>query len=308
MTRPDGADTLFDQPADPLWDDWETPSRVPTTPELHLDGFDGPLELLLDLAERERIDLGRISVSDMVDQFVAAMARYESRVPLERRADWLNLAARLLVLRSRLLLPKSPEAERAVLDEVERQRSQLQNLQFIRAAASWLNARPQLGRDVFARPARDRDPRVASYMRLMEACLTVLELEEAREQPQFDQVYVPVTRALFRIPEALARMRAKLATLEAPMPLAEFLPRLPETVDDRQLVARSAVASTFFASLELARTGELVLGDGVRFGDVTAELPSVEAPLDDQKSSRDRAPPLGVESATSLRSRYGWPF
>ena len=96
MTRPDGADTLSDQPADPLWDDWETLPRVPTTPELHLDGFDGPLELLLDLAERERIDLGRISVSDMVDQFVAAMARYESRVPLERRADWLNLAARLL--------------------------------------------------------------------------------------------------------------------------------------------------------------------------------------------------------------------
>ena len=74
------------------------------------------------MAERERIDLSRISVSDMVDQFVAAMARYESRIPLERRADWLDLAARLLVLRSRLLLPRSSEAERAVLDEVERQR------------------------------------------------------------------------------------------------------------------------------------------------------------------------------------------
>ena len=274
MTRPDGADTLSDQPADPLWDDWETPPRVPNTPELHLDGFDGPLELLLDLAERERIDLGRISVSDMVDQFVAAMARYESRVPLERRADWLNLAARLLVLRSRLLLPKSPEAERAVLDEVERQRSQLQNLQFIRAAASWLDARPQLGRHVFARPARDRDPRVASYMRLMEACLTVLEMEEAREQPLIDQVYVPVTRALFRIPEALARIRAKLATLEAPIKLTGFLPRMPEVVADRELVARSAVASTFFASLELARTAELVLGDGEHFIDMVAQHPT----------------------------------
>jgi segregation and condensation protein A len=268
MTRPDGDDRLSHQPADPLWDDWETPPRIPTTPELHLDGFDGPLELLLDLAERERIDLGRISVSDMVDQFVAAMVRYEGRVPLERRADWLNLAARLLVLRSRLLLPKSPEAERAVLDEVERERSRLQNLQFIRAAASWLDARPQLGRDVFARPSRDRDPRVASYMRLMEACLTVLELEEARELPQFDQIYVPVTRALFRIPEALARMRAKLATLESPMPLPGFLPRMPKTVNDRQLVAKSAVASTFFASLELARTAELVLGEGERFEDL----------------------------------------
>jgi hypothetical protein len=46
---------------DPLWDDWDTPPRVPTIPVLHLDGFDGPMDLLLDLAERQRIDLGRIS-------------------------------------------------------------------------------------------------------------------------------------------------------------------------------------------------------------------------------------------------------
>jgi segregation and condensation protein A len=105
------ADVDGDQPSappvDPLWDDWDTPPRVPAIPELHLAGFDGPLDLLLDLAERERIDLSRISVTDMVDQFVAAMARFESHVPLERRADWLNLVARLLLLRSRLFLPKS---------------------------------------------------------------------------------------------------------------------------------------------------------------------------------------------------------
>jgi hypothetical protein len=58
-----------------------TPPRLPpTTPELHLDGFDGPLDLLLDLAERERIDLARLSIGDLVDQFVAAMARFEGRV------------------------------------------------------------------------------------------------------------------------------------------------------------------------------------------------------------------------------------
>jgi segregation and condensation protein A len=100
---------------DPLWDDWDTPPRVAAIPELHLAGFDGPLDLLLDLAERERIDLSRISIIDMVDQFVVAMARDESRVPLERRADWLILVARLLMLWSRLILPTSPEAEKGVL-------------------------------------------------------------------------------------------------------------------------------------------------------------------------------------------------
>ena len=266
------ADTDDDGPSDPLWDDWDTPPRVPTIPELHLDGFDGPLDLLLDLAEGERIDLSRISVVDMVDQFVAVIARYESHVPLERRADWLNLVARLLLLRSRLFLPKSPEAEKGALREAEGELGRLQNLKFLRTAAAWMDARPQLGRDVFARPQRERDPRVASYMRLMEACLTVLEMEEAREQSSaLEQVYTPVVRALFRIPDALTRIRAALASLETPMKLTSFLPQMPEVVVDRELVAASAVSSSFVAILELARNGEIVLGEGTSFDAMWAE-------------------------------------
>ena len=104
-----GEAQLADPPPDALWDDWDSPPRVPDTPELHLDGFDGSLDLLLDLAERERIDLSRLSVVDMTDQFLAAMVRYERHVRLERRADWLVLATRLVLLRSRLLLPSTPE-------------------------------------------------------------------------------------------------------------------------------------------------------------------------------------------------------
>ena len=116
-------------------------------------------------------------------------------------------------------------------------------------------------------------------MRLMEACLAVLELEEAREQPLFNQVYAPVTRALFHIPDALARKRAKLATLQAPLKLTEFLPHVPASGAGLDLVARSAVASTFVASLELTRTAELVLGAGDRFEDMTG------APLTSDKRS-----------------------
>lgn len=146
---------ISNSPADALWEDWDTPPRGPAIPEMHLDG---PLDLLLDLAERERIDLGRISVVAMVDQFVAGMVRYEKHLPLDRRADWLNVAARLVQLWSRLFLPTSPEAEKAALSEVERELSDLQTLQFVQAASAWLGARPQLGRDVFARPQRERDP------------------------------------------------------------------------------------------------------------------------------------------------------
>jgi len=64
---------------DPVWDDWDNPPRVPEMPALHLDGFDGPMDLLLDLAERQRIDFGRMSVRDLAEQFVAAMERLASR-------------------------------------------------------------------------------------------------------------------------------------------------------------------------------------------------------------------------------------
>ena len=86
-------------------------------------------------------------------------------------------------------------------------------------------------------------------MRLMEACLAVLEMEEALGQPTLVQVYTPVVHALFRIPDALARIRARLASMDAPMKLTAFLPRMPEGIVDRELIARSAVASTFVASL-----------------------------------------------------------
>ena len=266
---------LADPPPDALWDDWDSPPRVPGTPELHLDGFDGSLDLLLDLAERERIDLSRLSVVDMTDQFLAAMVRYERHVRLERRADWLVLATRLVLLRSRLLLPSTAEAGGEAQAEAERELARLQALQVVRAAAAWLEARPQAGRDVFTRPRRERDPRVASYMRLMEGCLTILEREEQGQQSAVEGVYRPVIPALFRIPDALARMRRRLADLNKPAPLISFLPKLSGAVPDHDLVARSAVSSTFVATLELARSAELLLGSGKQFEAMAASAPSL---------------------------------
>ena len=170
---------------DPLWDDWDTPLRVPSSPELHLEGFDGPLDLLLDLAERQRFDLGRISVLQLAEQFVAAMDRFIGRVSLERRADWLVTASRLVLLRSRLCFAASPEAKADAEKDARREIVRLDQLRFIRAAAAWLEAQPQVGRDVFVRP-HGPNARTSSYMDLMEACLTVLlreEEEKAAETP-----------------------------------------------------------------------------------------------------------------------------
>jgi hypothetical protein len=163
-------------------------------------------------------------------------------------------------------------SQKPALGEAERERGRLQNLQTFRDATAWLDARPQLGWHVFARRRRERDTRLASYMRLMEACLAVPEMEEAREQPALEQVYTPVVHVLFRIPDALACIRATLVGVDAPMKLTGFLPPLPQVVADLKLVARSAVGSTFFSVLELSRTAELVPNEGEGFEEVTCHV------------------------------------
>jgi segregation and condensation protein A len=275
MTSKRGEGVFSDDPApvlghpmaaDPLWDDWDTPLNAPAIPVLHLDGFDGPMDLLLDLAERQRIDLGKMSVLALAEQFVAAMERLVDRVALEQRADWLVMATRLVLLRSRLLFPASPEAAAEAARDAAAELHRLDVLTRMRDAASWLQARPQLGQDVFARPMLAQ-PREGGYVALLEACLVVLRgrAGEPAEMP----LYRPAIPVLWRVPQALARIRALLADHPEGDALAFFLPPLAADAPDRPLQARAAVASTFLAGLELARDGQIRLEQAAEFGAVT---------------------------------------
>lgn len=248
-------------------DDWELLPLVPSMPVLHLDGFDGPMDLLLDLAEQQRIDLGRMSVQVLAEQFVAAMERLVGRVPLERRADWLVLASRLVLLRSRLLFPANPEEEVSAERDAAAELRRLDTLAFLRAAASWLQRRPQLGIDVFARPPSGAPKRDGGYVALMEACLVVLE-GRARRPDVAEPVYRPALPDLWRVPDALARIRVTLAEHPEGGALTRFLPPIPADDAHRPLKARAALASTFVAGLELARTGAAEAAQDEAFGTI----------------------------------------
>src|SRR5271165_4033457 len=121
------------------------------TPLLALDGFSGPLEHLLTLARAQQIDLASISLVDLVDQLAVALQRAPTAMPLGQKGDWVVMVSWLLQLRSRLLLPADGQAHQAVIDEVDQLRGRLLGLQEMQAVAAWLERRPQLGQDVFAR-------------------------------------------------------------------------------------------------------------------------------------------------------------
>ena len=217
------------------------------------------MDLLLDLAERQRFDLGRISVRDLIEQFVVAMDGLAGRVTPERQAEWLVLAIRLVLLRSRLMLPASPaEAQDAGRDAAEEERRLAQRLQ-MRVATAWLEARPQLGINVFARPPSRRPGRTETTMALMEACLVVLR-GPGVSRPEAAPVYRPVLVRLWRMDQALARIRQMLAEDPEGGELAQFLPRLELAAGqgtDQLRQARGALAGTFVACLELTRQGEV---------------------------------------------------
>ena len=258
-----------------LWNDWDRPPRIPAMPVLHLEGFEGPMDLLLDLAERQRIDLGRISVVVLVEQFVAESVRVAPYVPIERRAEWLVLAARLVLLRSRLLFPASAAVAAEAAREAEQEVARLAELRLMRAAAAWLGERPQLGREVFTRPPREPDPRAASYMALMEACLAVLG--GPGEQPAEAPVYRPVLARVVRVEDVIARMRALVAAMTEARPLAAFLPRLDDEAIGEPTIARSAVAATLVAALELCRDSVVGLQQVEAFGPITVSRRVAEA-------------------------------
>ena len=276
--------------SDSAWDDWD--ARIPATgvpatgtpaaPMLHLDGFDGPMDLLLDLAERQKIDLGRMSILALAEQFVAAMARFGDSVPIERRADWLVIATRLVLLRSRLLFPESPSAAEAAARDAAAALLRINDLAAVRAAAAWLGNQPMLGQDVFARGAPDR---LGVYVEAEDEVDVIAFLWASLslfddDMGELDTVarYRPAWTDLYSVTEARDRILRILGEGGDGEALGHFLPEEPsDGAGDRpakSLRRSSAWAATFSAGLELAKQGDVILTQADAFAPIQLSRPT----------------------------------
>jgi segregation and condensation protein A len=232
---------------------------VSTAPDLQLDAFAGPLDLLLDLARAQRVDLRHISIATLADQFVAAVES-SSGAALAQRTDWLVMASWLVLLKSRLLLP-TPTGE-AAQREAEQLRNDLALRDHLSTAIAWLEAQPRLGREVFARPAPPSEiaARGGDVVSLIEACLLVLRITGPETEPQMLLPPPPP----WTVADARARLLALLPDMPSGSPLEAFMPP-----PDPRRPARAVLATTLLAGLELAREGLLHLDQGDGFGAIT---------------------------------------
>jgi segregation and condensation protein A len=240
------------------------------SPHLSVEGFEGPLDFLLEMVRRQRVDLGPLSILTLTDQLVAAIENSGGHIRLERRADWLVMASQLLLLKAQLLAPASPEAAEEAGAEARRRLEMLDELTRMRAGADWLAARPQLGQRVFARgqgmptPPRPQAELLVAFLEATLAMLVGREGQGAEPPPS----YRPIPLALWRIPDALQRLAALLQQHPTGLPLECCLPPIPRHAPDRPIRVRAALASTFVAGLEMARNGAVALEQREPFGPV----------------------------------------
>ena len=228
---------------------------------LELDGWEGPLDLLLDLARRQKVDLRQISILALVDQYLAFI---EAEMRLELAADYLVMAAWLAYLKSALLLPKEEQPDPDPEELALRLQLRLQRLDAMREAAARLMARDRLGRDVFARGAPEglRLDRRTSWQCDWFQLVSSYGQVQVRTQPV---VHMVRERPVMTLDSALERVSAMLGLTLDWMELREFLPaRDGEWTEPR--LRRSALASSFVAALELAKQGRAHLRQDVTFG------------------------------------------
>ena len=226
---------------------------------LELDGWEGPLDLLLELARRQKVDLRTISILDLVDQYLGYIEQAEA-LKLELAADYLVMAAWLAYLKSLLLLPRDPEVQPSPEELALKLQLRLQRLGAMREAGARLMGRDRVGRDVFLRgePEGLRVDKKALWKCDIFQLIQAYGAIKLRNQPV---VHMVRERAVMTLDTALTRVAKMLGISLEWTDLRAFLP-----LDGDPLLRKSALASSFLAALELAKQGRAEIAQDQAFG------------------------------------------
>ncbi len=241
------------------WSGPAAPSDNDAALYLELDGWEGPLDLLLDLARRQKVDLKSISILALVDQYIAYIERAEA-LKLEIAADYLVMAAWLAYLKSAMLLPKEEQEDPSPEELALRLQLRLERLKAMRDAGARLMARDRVGRDVFVRGA----PEGLKVLRKNQWQCDWFQLVRAYGQVKLRTepvVHMVAERPVMTLESAINRVSAMLGVSVDWMEIRSFL---PANADPR--LKRSALASSFVAALELARMGKAELRQEETYG------------------------------------------
>ena len=243
----------------------ERPVRQSDELNLMLDGWEGPLDLLLNLARAQKVDLAQISILQLVEQYLTYLGEARA-LKLEIAADYLVMAAWLAYLKSCLLLPKDPEQDPSPEEIALRLQLRLQRLDAMREAVARLLGRDRIGRDVFLRgnPEGLRLVRKSAWQVRDFDLFAAYGVVRARTQPAMHVVHA---RSVMTLDEAIERVSKMIGMALDWTFLESFLP----STQDPQF-RRSCLASSFLAVLELARRGRVELAQDEPFAPIRLKV------------------------------------
>jgi len=230
---------------------------------LTLEGFEGPIDVLLSLAREQKVDLTQISILELAQQYLEFVQQAQS-LNLEVAADYLVMAAWLAYLKSRILLPTDEEGDDGTPEELaEALRFQLRRLEAMREAGAAILQLPQLGLDVFSRGMPELISNVTSPIYELSLFELLKSYGQVKVRGEVSTLSIVATR-LYSVDEAIERLKNMLGDIPDWKELIGFL---PDGLNNN-LLTRSAVASTFVASLELAKEGYIELKQNNTYGPI----------------------------------------
>ena len=230
---------------------------------VNLTNYSGPLNVLLDLAKSQKVDLEKISITKLADQFHEFITNAKN-LNLELASEYLLMATWLLYLKSKLLLPDSDEEEFKVLEVAERLKLQLKKLELIRLLSDQLLKRKRLGKDVFLRGMKGKIRSIysstysSSLFDIMKAYSGVVMTK------QFQRVNIPKL-PVFTTEEGIKTIEAFINKLSDWKNLDDLIPK--NFIRSKNL-KKTGKAGIFAASLELSKEGNLLIKQDKLFDDI----------------------------------------
>ena len=228
-----------------------------------LTNFNGPLDVLLDLAKSQKVDLEKISVTKLADQFHTFITTAKD-INLELASEYLLMATWLTYLKSKLLLPESDEEEFKILEVAEKLKLQLKKLELIRLLSDQMQKRKRLGKDVFMRGMKGNIRSIYS----IKYSLTLFEILKVYSSiimtKDFQKMNIPKL-AVFTTEEGIKRIKNFFGKLSDWKNLSEFIPK---EFNESKTLKKTGFASIFAGSLELSKEGNIEIKQKALFDSI----------------------------------------
>ena len=230
---------------------------------LTLEGYEGPIDLLLDLAKKQKVNLSNISILKLAEQYLTFIQQFK-KLHLEIAADYLVMASWLTYLKSRFLLPKDKLEDEHTPEELEAAlKYQLQRLEAMQKISKILYSRPLIGRDVFYRGFVD-DIKIKYKITYVSTLFDLLKSYSSNISKNIVSSLTISSSDLFSVDEALQRLKNIFGSFKEWTNFINLIPKLKGNIT----VNKSAISSNFVASLELVKNGYIEIKQKDTFGNI----------------------------------------